>query len=422
VQQYQLGDHLGSAILELDEAGGLISYEEYLPYGSTAYQAGPSAAEVRLKRYRYIGNERDFENGFSYCFARYQCPWLGRWISPDPKGIAAGLNLYGYADQSPVVLHDPNGRDPVEPKKEDKPASDDDKKKAPDGGEKKRTLQEEVDDLKEPEVKDEKAKEPAEVTSYLFTSTQQADEEANRTVFEAMITRAVGKDGLAATQVSGIARKVWDKQAAGFTVSVQTDAQSTSVSSVSIGLIYHAWAENEGHAAWEWNEPNSPVKVGLYVLPVATYADTGGKKSWSFGASAVGAASVKPSERTSLDLNATVTGATSTQLTDNTTTLSPYGAFGVGAALTFKPGKGVQIPVEGSVTWASGPQSGATSTTPTQSTRFNAGVGVGKLDLFGLPFVGVYVGVAHEAIHPPFTAPSSAQKVTTGTIGIGVVF
>ena len=63
--RYQFGNHLGSASLELDEAGQIISYEEYYPYGSTSYQAGRSAAEVSLKRYRYTGKERDEETGFA---------------------------------------------------------------------------------------------------------------------------------------------------------------------------------------------------------------------------------------------------------------------------------------------------------------------------------------------------------------------
>ena len=50
-------------VLELDDAGQIISYEEYYPYGSTSYQAGRSAAEVSLKRYRYTGKERDEESG-----------------------------------------------------------------------------------------------------------------------------------------------------------------------------------------------------------------------------------------------------------------------------------------------------------------------------------------------------------------------
>ena len=389
VQRFQLVNHLGSASLELDGGGGLISYEEYSPYGNTTYQAGPSAAEVSLKRYRYTGKERDEENGFYYCSARYQCSWLGRWINPDPKGIAGGLNLYGYASQSPVVLRDPYGRDPKETEKQDK--------KSPDDSKDKKTLQDEVDKLKEPATTDGKkqddnnnkqddkkaageASDPPQATSYLFTATQSADEETNRKVFEAMISQAVGKNGLGAAQLNAIWRTVWDTKAAGFRASVQKDTQSGDYN-VSVGGIYHAWAKDES---------KSPVKVGLYVLPIVTYAVVNGRKATNVGASVVGAASADLSESTSLDLNATITGATSTQLTDNSTTLSPYGAFGLSAALTFKPGKGWQVPVEGSVTWASGPQSGATSTT--SSTRFNAGIGVGKLGLLGLPFLGVYGG------------------------------
>ena len=82
--RYQLGNHLGSASLELAEDGALISYEEYHPYGTTAFQAGRSAAEVSLKRYRYTGKERDEETGLNYHGARYYAPWLGRWMSTDP--------------------------------------------------------------------------------------------------------------------------------------------------------------------------------------------------------------------------------------------------------------------------------------------------------------------------------------------------
>ena len=85
--RHQLGNHLGSATVELDGAGRIISYEEYYPHGSTSYQAGPSAAEVSLKRYRFTGKERDKETGFAYYGARYHSPWLGRWISCDPAGL-----------------------------------------------------------------------------------------------------------------------------------------------------------------------------------------------------------------------------------------------------------------------------------------------------------------------------------------------
>jgi len=110
--RYQLSNHLGSASLELDEAGQIISYEEYYPYGSTSYQAGRSAAEVNLKRYRYTAMERDEETGFAYHGARYYLPWMGRWASCDPKGIEGGINLFGYSRQNPIGYSDKDGLDP----------------------------------------------------------------------------------------------------------------------------------------------------------------------------------------------------------------------------------------------------------------------------------------------------------------------
>jgi RHS repeat-associated protein len=110
VIRYQFGNLLGSAIVELDPTAAIISYEEYYPYGSTSFQAGPSAAEVSLKRYRYTGRERDKETGLGYHGARYYAQWLGRWISCDPAGTVEGPNLYRYALNNPACLSDTGGR------------------------------------------------------------------------------------------------------------------------------------------------------------------------------------------------------------------------------------------------------------------------------------------------------------------------
>jgi RHS repeat-associated protein len=109
LQRYQFGNHLGSASVELDKDGALISYEEYHPYGMTAYQAGRSAAEVSLKRYRYTGKERDEESGLYYHEVRYYAPWLGRWLAPDPAEYVDGLNTFGYVRNNPILLRDPSG-------------------------------------------------------------------------------------------------------------------------------------------------------------------------------------------------------------------------------------------------------------------------------------------------------------------------
>jgi RHS repeat-associated protein len=107
--RYVYGNHLGSAALETDDAGEPLSYEEYHPFGTTAYRSGRSETEVSLKRFRYIGRERDAETGLYQCGVRYYAAWLGRWTSPDPAGFVDGLNLFRYSRNNPVCLADPNG-------------------------------------------------------------------------------------------------------------------------------------------------------------------------------------------------------------------------------------------------------------------------------------------------------------------------
>jgi len=109
IRRYQLSNHLGSASLELDADGSVLSYEEYHPHGTTAYQAGRSVAEVSLKRYRYTGKERDEETGLYYHGARYYASWLGRWTAADPIGIVDGINLYAYVGGNSVGAIDSSG-------------------------------------------------------------------------------------------------------------------------------------------------------------------------------------------------------------------------------------------------------------------------------------------------------------------------
>ena len=106
--RYQHSNHLGSAVLELDDNAQIITYEEYFPYGSTAYQAVTSQAETS-KRYRYTGKERDEENGLYYHGARYYASWLGRWSSADPAGLIDGTNQYSYARNKAVGNVDRSG-------------------------------------------------------------------------------------------------------------------------------------------------------------------------------------------------------------------------------------------------------------------------------------------------------------------------
>ena len=107
--RYQYGNHLGSAMLELNEAASVISYEEFHPYGTSAYRAVDSTIEVSPKRYRYAAAERDEETGLDHMGLRYYAPWLGRWTSADPIGLGDGVNRYAYVHGNPVSMRDPSG-------------------------------------------------------------------------------------------------------------------------------------------------------------------------------------------------------------------------------------------------------------------------------------------------------------------------
>ena len=113
--RYQFGDQVGSIALECDEAGQPVSYEEYHPFGSTAYRAVRPGGDISLKRYRFSGKERDDESGLHYFGARYYAAWLGRWISADPAGSVDHANLFVYCSNNPVTLRDVHGTEDEDP-------------------------------------------------------------------------------------------------------------------------------------------------------------------------------------------------------------------------------------------------------------------------------------------------------------------
>ena len=113
--RFQLDNHLGSAMLEVDAQGNIVSYEEYHPYGTSALRLSNGDSEVSAKRYRYTGQERDEETSLYYNGARYHAPWLGRWTAADPLGIEQpgrpDLNLYSYVAGRVIIQDDPSGHE-----------------------------------------------------------------------------------------------------------------------------------------------------------------------------------------------------------------------------------------------------------------------------------------------------------------------
>ncbi|MFS2223632.1 RHS repeat-associated core domain-containing protein, partial [Pantoea sp. B65] len=106
--RYSYDNLTGSSGLEVDAQGELISQEEYYPYGGTAIRTARSQAEAEYKTRRYSGKERDASGLYYYGYRYYQC-WAGRWLSADPAGNLAGLNLYIMVINNPVSYRDPDG-------------------------------------------------------------------------------------------------------------------------------------------------------------------------------------------------------------------------------------------------------------------------------------------------------------------------
>jgi RHS repeat-associated protein len=110
LDRYQVGDHVGTIQLELDGAAQVLSYAEYLPFGSCSYRAGTPAVETNARRRGFAGMERDPDTGLDYGGDRWYAPWLGRWISADPAGVSGQLTGYGYLSNNPVGRVDVGGR------------------------------------------------------------------------------------------------------------------------------------------------------------------------------------------------------------------------------------------------------------------------------------------------------------------------
>ena len=99
-------DNLESAMALTDASGQVKESFTYDPYGNLITK--PSSPSTH---FLYTGRELDSETGLYYNRARYYDPSLGRFISADPKGYSAGLNLYTYTRNNPLSFRDPEGLD-----------------------------------------------------------------------------------------------------------------------------------------------------------------------------------------------------------------------------------------------------------------------------------------------------------------------
>ena len=106
-------DGLGN-VTELENVAGVVLEQyTYDVYGTpTIYNNGWMVRSASLygNRLMFTGRDRDPDTGLYNFRYRYYSPALGRFVQPDPMGLAGGdLNLYAYSLNNPVNLLDPSG-------------------------------------------------------------------------------------------------------------------------------------------------------------------------------------------------------------------------------------------------------------------------------------------------------------------------
>ncbi len=97
-------DHLGTPQKLTSEAGEVVWAATYTTFGKATVTV--SQVENNL---RFPGQYYDSESGLHYNYHRYYDVETGRYLRVDPIGMRGGINVYVYAEDSPINFIDYNG-------------------------------------------------------------------------------------------------------------------------------------------------------------------------------------------------------------------------------------------------------------------------------------------------------------------------
>ncbi len=98
-----LPDALGSILELADAAGALQTHYTYEPFGATTFSGTPST-----NAQQFTARENDGTGLYAYR-ARFYSLTLQRFVSEDPLGLSAGINIYAYTQNQPTGFTDPLG-------------------------------------------------------------------------------------------------------------------------------------------------------------------------------------------------------------------------------------------------------------------------------------------------------------------------
>ena len=106
-------DHLGSIRVVVNEAGEIVSSDDYDPWGMLLNGRSTDTAYLNVK-YKFTGKERDTETGYDYFGWRLYDGRIGRWLQTDPlAGESPEFSPYIYANDNPITIVDLFGMDTI---------------------------------------------------------------------------------------------------------------------------------------------------------------------------------------------------------------------------------------------------------------------------------------------------------------------
>ncbi len=112
---YYLFDGLGSIVAMTDGTGKEVNAYDYDPYGNMVNATEQSGLN---NPWKFAGGFLDSSTGLYKYGIRYYDPTLGRWTQRTPVGGSlqetTKPNPYVYADDDPVNMVDPTGKDAVD--------------------------------------------------------------------------------------------------------------------------------------------------------------------------------------------------------------------------------------------------------------------------------------------------------------------
>ena len=105
-----------SSVRELTDLNGVVVQRyDYTAYGETTVELNGEVGDRLIENpYGYTGRVHDRETGCYYYRARWYCPSLRIFLSPDPIGFGEGShtvdhNPYAYVRNNPLNYVDPTG-------------------------------------------------------------------------------------------------------------------------------------------------------------------------------------------------------------------------------------------------------------------------------------------------------------------------